>query len=52
MSSPLFLLPPLHHCNSHVSKKLSKLCQSISEGLAEQRYVAVVAKGSAPPVCR
>jgi hypothetical protein len=35
-----------------VSKKLSSMCQSVSEGLGEERYVAVVAKGTVRPACR
>lgn len=37
---------------SRVSKKLSSTCQSVSEGLGEDRYVAVVAKGTVRPACR
>lgn len=37
---------------SQVSKKLSKVCQSVSEGLGEERYVAVVAKGAVRPAAR
>lgn len=35
-----------------VTKKLSAACQSVSEGLGEERYVAVVAKGTLRPAAR
>lgn len=33
------------HCCRIVSKKYSKLCESVSNGFGEERHVAVVAKG-------